>query len=504
MSLNSRSSSLSKASLAKAAQQLSLAWFPANPQIVDLVRHRFQESYYVDRRELLIEDLRSDCSLYLYCIRELLTLLRDTRKEGDRGVSHQELSTLLVDASLEQIEEALALGRKNISVHSLKSMSESQAERLEESLLSVSTAELLAEKVGLSATLGFNAALLRQLGLTLIAWNYPNVYRQALDAVCEGRDELNLELDSAIHSSVGFSPGMLGMKLAQLWGLADNVADVIGANATLEKAQSSEAVRGAGDGQSRALLHICAVGEAFARANNPERYPTARADWRVAEAVIKSHLGPEGVRSIQSKALQLRGPYASQLPALFRLSDFETERTESQDGQPSGSAYEANVFLKACSRPIRDKFWPVYEKLGETVSGELLREFAHSLLPSLGFDVSCYFVVDPARGELCPALKVGNPSFVRAKAVSMTDPKSALNPVRVALHRKAPISGQGIVGQADKTFYVGSIGVDHGVGVIYAELSPQASADVRKNPTMVFQALRRCLNDLLLLRPEES
>jgi hypothetical protein len=503
MASGDRGTFSARPSLGRVAQQLSHAWFPVNAAVLENVRRRLDEGCYSENRDLLIDDLKADCSLYLLCLRELTVLLRQGAPSEYKSVSNTSFASAVQDAAIEHIKRVLDTPLHRLSAHKLENATPAQAERLDECYLSAAGSEALAESFGVNPRLVFNSALLRQLGLTLIAWNYPHVYRQALSTLHDPGQESYTPLDTAIHGILGFSPSMLGMRIVQLWGLSDTVSSIVGAGQENDNEgypllpRPEEGVPPAD--QAGLIAKLCTVGEAFARASKPQYYPSARADWEYAATVIAQHLGPDGTKILRQKADQLRRQFWDALP------DMRLEHTaiveEGRDAE-SGyvvSKYESNVFLRGCPADVQQKFWGLYRRLEPAVSQPLIRDFVHQLLPDLGFDVACVFTIDPLSERLVPVMRVGNPSFIRIKAVSLVESSAEMHPLRLALSNRIPTVEEGIVGNAVKRFVLGSIGGRKGVGVFYLEIAPLAEPRMQGHLPMLTQALQQCLNDLLLL-----
>src|SRR5262249_37415849 len=151
---------------------------------------------------------------------------------------------------------------------------ELQALRFRESLLSASAAEILASKNAIDPEDGFSCGLLRQLGLTLIAWNYPRVYNRAMECITP-----NEGLDFQLQKVLGFSPSLLGLTFAQRWNLSDEILVALGDRKKRFSVSASERSDSGAQHVGEMLSKICEVSEALARANDPEHYPTALRDW---------------------------------------------------------------------------------------------------------------------------------------------------------------------------------------------------------------------------------
>lgn len=485
------------------------AWFPFNPTVLKNVRSRIESGYYSEKRESLVEDLKSDFSLYFYCLKELRLLLKDKRRTGSAGHStrssqrkYPDFTEIIRNASLNDIRRIFEKSEKSISRHSLSEINPTQAARLRESILSASAAEALAAKLRIDPELGFACALLRQLGLTLIAWNYPNVYRRSLESLTEFEQPSSNELDILLHSSLGFSPTMLGVRIAQSWGIPSEIIAVLQTTDSPKKASPLPGRRASSkSSEQTTLAKICIVGEAFARANNPQQYPTARDDWDHAELVIKKHLGSKGISTIYRKAHQLSSHYASIVPQALQIEDKTKVHPSLVDSDYAHSLYDRNVYLKACPAHVRDKIAVLYSQLRPgAVSNELLQRLIHEILPEVGISCSCIFMLDPTSAALMPVLKVGTPSFIKVRPQSLMNSRSHLNPITSAFSKKAPICEEGLVSSGEKRIFIaGTLGDHKTIGVLYLEFSQQSSSQLSIDSVLLFRAITMCLNDLLHL-----
>ncbi|HPN73314.1 MAG TPA: HD domain-containing phosphohydrolase, partial [Candidatus Omnitrophota bacterium] len=77
---------------------------------------------------------------------------------------------------------------------------------------------------------GFLSALLRQLGITLVAWNYPAAFDRALKSVTSTQP-----LTTVLSSMLGFSPELLAASLVRQWGGSSELIYVVGGETALTK-----------------------------------------------------------------------------------------------------------------------------------------------------------------------------------------------------------------------------------------------------------------------------
>jgi hypothetical protein len=195
--------------LQRALTHVSNFWFPPNAHLLGQIKTGLNDGRYELGMEFLLQDVKRDYALYMYLLRELAHMLR---KDGVE-VKFSEPLRLLESAGMERIRKILSVDKRAISQHDPEVLTEFQARQFEASLISASTAEVLCEHGEMAPDSAHLTALLRQLGLTLIAWNYPIVYQRAL--VAQSQDK---NLDDLISEKLGFSPVMLAVTVVREWG----------------------------------------------------------------------------------------------------------------------------------------------------------------------------------------------------------------------------------------------------------------------------------------------
>ncbi len=464
-------------------------WFPVHPEHYARIRSKFFRGAYQNARRELLDDLRGDGSLYLLCLRELARLLRAKSRELDTSTLSLEKAD---DELLRQALTAVMAGDAlKLSAHSLENMSVLQQFRLEELLMSTVAVETIAPHVGLSADVGYSCALLRQLGVTLLAWNYPHVYAQAFQAVQKSERGTGEDFDSAIHSMLGFSPAMLAARIVEEWG-AD--AELIG----IVQNRASARTEASRSGSRLTIGQLCRIGEAFSRANAPERYPSARDDWRCAAPAIREHLGAQGFHEVFQRIRAVAGGYADYCPQLFSTLD-RREQTASTMLRNGESLSEINAFISSCSAEIRKLFIEFYEQQREGIPLEVvLRSLVDQLLPQLGCAGIAILSLDPTSQQLVPVLARGRIATTRIKPLGLQDEISRLHPARLAFLQRSVVEERGRCGKSDRCLFAGSIGFNKRAAVLIAEWELTAVLAGSPGETAaVFQALRTCITNLL-------
>lgn len=488
MQQSDRQKSAHERQLTKACQYVNDMWFPVNPTQLKKIQSSFSQGVYDRELGLLIEDLKADPALFLHCVRELLKTLRD------HGVvsTPKTQTELFVHAGLDTLREILQVNSDTISVHSLSSSTKLQESRFDEMFISACTTEALCSLSAIDPDLGFAVALFRQLGLALIAWNYPRVYRDAAIA-----SSISGSFDEALARRLGFSPGMLGLRLCKAWGMPPEML------AALSDDREGQVARGGdmtllGESFSDNLATLCRVGEALARANNPEQYPTARADWNDARNVIEDRLGLEGIRTIRARVGEFSNIFVESTPEAFHPGvalDPELRLLLRGRRKPG----ELPAVYKNCSVPLSASLERLYRAIeAKHKTEQILAQWKEEVTGNSGFACGYVFSLEPALRLLMPQLAFGNTTLKAAAEVHCDDRASLLSE---AFRSQSPVVREGVDVHGERIYSIAGIfGFSARVGVVYVEVS---SPDYLANPDrcMVhFWALTNSLTDCLSLR----
>ncbi|MCB0324255.1 MAG: HDOD domain-containing protein [Bdellovibrionales bacterium] len=497
----SYSPALATKNLEQAFEHTNAAWFPADRELLDRLRSKLEQGTFSSAIELL-EEAKSDFSLYLYCLKELRARVTADHNgaQGRHGGRNPSLPTMLKQIDPRLMTDIFQFDG-SISTHRFTDIEPFQTLRLREMALSASTVELLGEHFELDTRVCYTTALMRQLGLTLIAWNYPSVYRRTISNLASLSRSSATDLDTMLHHTLGFSPTMLGLRFAREWGLAEDITSAIDAAPGTKQVLRHLDQRSPHLNSQDLVVHLCAVGEAFARANIPQQYPTARDDWEHAHAVIARHLGADGMRRIYDRAREWSPPALGSIPDPQEITRTHPEEAQLQSDSYAARLFERNVFLRACPSHVRRALVPVYQGMQpEDVPHHVLRDLIHRVLPEVGFDSACIFMLDPTAAVLTPVLKTGSAAFIKLKPVPLEKAGLDSNPIGAAFHRQTPVQEEGMLLRGgSKLFICGALGDARPVGVLYLEVSLKTDQAFREHALLSFRAVAHCLNDLLHL-----
>lgn len=471
--------------LQRAMRYVSDGWIPLNPALLYTVRLKINDPAVTS--DQVLDYLKQDLALFSLCFRRLAELL------ASKGVTLPQdtsLRTLIETAGLDELKRLLATPDLGSSNHSIDSAGPQQLKRLQEALLSATTAEVLCDEAEIDPQLGFATSVLRQLGLTLIAWNYPQVYQAAITRV-----RTTGNLDAALTTELGFAPMTLALRLVKSWGLT-NCAAVATFTAEGERLDSGDIA-----GISTNLAAICRTGEALARANNPELYPSARSDWQEAQAEISRRLGPAGMAMIQECFERRCGAYLELIPDIFRpgmIVDPDVQRAAAQ----SSDLLVGNPFIDRCPTHIRARLTHLYASLKDNVvEREPITVLLHDIIPFAGYTGAQVYTIEPSLMKHVAQTQSGKIHQPHAATIDYDDS----GPVAAAFTSPTPIiwqsdPGDGKSGQQPITQIGWAIGVSQRVGTLIVELPTELFEASPAVHLTEFNAFAQTLNDCLKLR----
>lgn len=491
--------------LERAYRYVNDYWFPPNPELLSKIRAGLKHGQYDFDLKPLVAQIKTDFSIFTYCVRELLHMVRAEQAE----LPHYSNPIELIEwAGPVRLKKILDVDDHVISRHSFDGIEAVQARRIEEAMISASVAEALSEKRDVDSRLGFSVALLRQLGLTLIAWNYPTVYPEVINAL-----ELGKDLDQALSEKLGFSPATLGMAIVRDWGLSPQVRTGLGdaeAYDTLTEAKQRELKVVA-----ETITKICEVGETLARANDPEHYPSAQSDWNTAKQAIEDELGKDGVRLVQARARENCENYLLTMPNLFRAA-LKVDPPKQMKLEVERKLLKENPFVDQCSAPVRLKIKELYVKIN---SGPITRENVHMLVkrvvPVAGFTGGCIYTLDPGTATLTTRVRIGDVKLRSFASIdysrnalsseAVLDAFSCMLPTTHGSFFDEEESFSYLAGVSSKSsqtevvYMAGSMGKLQKVGVLYLEVDKELAHDLKFDLLMHFKAIRQALVDCLHL-----
>ena len=448
---------ISSRALDRAVRHTRSMWLPINSVNLKRIHKHLDTGAYEDNRERLLKDICRDSHLFTFCLKELCQMV------GPEAV-RDPLETIR-SAELATLTEILCVDARSASTHTLNTASELQVSRLEEGLVACAATQVFGEHLAIDPDTAGAAAVFHQLGLTLICWNYPGLYESC---AAEISSERSLEL--ILTERLGFSPATLAAATFGVESLPEYGAALTGA------------------------LTAAAT---LARANQPEVYPTAAADWESAKEVIISTLGPSGLDRIAKHFTALSAPLVDVAPSLFQagfLLDPEVRIAEAA----SAKTRRTNPFLPKCRRYLSDRLEAVYRDLDPSQpTPHVARTLLKQIVPAAGFHAATVFTVDPLTATLVPQLALSDHR--------LHEPRSAteIRLLNTALKSDTPLIGTpGSAGDhgpvdADETLIAQSLGLSSRFGVLLLAIKPGLLAQDRNQHIIHIRALALALTHTL-------
>lgn len=453
----------------RALQHVSKPWFPMNPEVIKRVRGGIGAGSFENDFNALLADLKTDFALFTFIVKEL------SQKAVIQNVSQAIISNpieLIRWGGTSAIKEILNELQKTPNVHSLHWSEPFQIQRLRETAIIATTASVLSEKKNLDPELGFSRGVVREIGLNLIAWNYPTVYSKVLNNL-----KPDQKLDDELSKELGFTPSLLAMRVMQ------------------PETAPEQSLDASQDSSWATYDELCEIGENLARAENPETYPSAENDWQTAKSFLANTLGEQAINIIRDRALENSKHYQKTLPEVFGNLDKFNPQQAIEKHRRTARALEER-FLKFCSPQVQQSLKELYSEMsGETVNKALVGRLLKTIVPEAGFSGGCVFVVDPSSLSLKPRTLIGKVQMRQIANVDLEPGDAAVS----ALSTTQPIiqSSEDLASGALAGIY-SSLGNRKKIGVLYLE-TPKKDHQPDEGTMAVFEVIKKALCDALLI-----
>lgn len=466
-------------------------WLPVNNEALAKIQDGLSSRAYELDEDFFFQDLKSDVSLFTYFLRQARRKCQyELGKTTALDMTPRELFNTL---SKEARFDIFDITAKEISPHLLSNAEEFQALQLKEVLVSSSATEALTETQQVDGLLGYSVSSLEQFGRSLIAWNYPKVYAEAIKQEPDPK-----KLDGTLTGMLGFSPQLLVIALARDWGLSREIRSAVGDQGAKlapyhpqhEKVQKV----------SQMLHKLYDVGATLARAQNTEFNPNAEEDWEKAKHAVEAILGPNGMKEIQQKVKDNCYFYLQTAPHIFdSVTSLEPKAVETIRRIPQRAA--ENRYIRSCPKEARDLLLNLYERLEATQieKTDAIKELIKGIAPVVGFDRGAVYLLEPESLQLTARLKVGpTPIDLYRPVHAFSVSTRGNNPVGQAYHCNSPIiqSDFTISGEGN-TCFASIIGKKQRLGVLYLEPIEKLTRSPEAQLLHRFKALVVAFQDIL-------
>lgn len=490
MASNDSKKDFSKRRLDKATKHVSSLWFPINPQVLSSIREEFKKGTYERSADRLLEDLKQDFALFTFIVKELSSI---AAAERFTAANAQNPAELIRWAGPIRIKAIISNDAALPQSHVFHSIEPFQADRLRETAIIASTAEVLSESHNLDPNTGFCHGVIREIGLNLIAWNYPMLFSRVIKTL-----SAETSLDEELTKELGFSPALLAMRVL---------------SPSTSTTTSEDPLK---DSTFATYEQLCEIGEALARAENPETYPSAENDWKLASDYLQKTVGDQGVNLIKARAVEHSQEYRKTLNSLFKsLEDFSPEKKIA--GHKRRASARKNKWLSQCAPEIQAALKSLYGEMQDVKAArKVLESLLRTIIPQAGFTGGCVFVVDPAAMALMPRTVFGDVKLRPIERVALRHGLSlenspfqaeALNSGRIELDLAATAlsCSQPVVERHNNnvaqslTGMYGSLGDSRRIGVLYLETNESSTLSAEQQAMGTFKAMRQALADALHL-----
>lgn len=469
-----------------ALNHTSTSWLPVNSELLKSIREKAADGAYRESPEQFLSEVKQDFGLFMHCLKDLAELLNKNRaaKETFRPV---DAFLSLDETAISSLLEAMT---NKVNMPALDDGEPEQYRQLERSMTSAAVAETIADEQTVSSDQVFTCALMRQLGETLVAWNYPGIYKSA--TISKRAEE---SLDETLNRLLGFSPTLLGISVARQWKLAPEMRRAMGDKELAPHVAQKPEVEAA----AQTFEKLCHIGEVFANQLDPARQ-APQEEWNMARIFIERAIGKEGIHLISDRVKLYCGHYTRLHPEIFSVKA-EDLKALFNDNLKSDTILRSNRHLPYCPAKLRSKLQQLYKGLeGGAVSRDKIEKLIKVIIPEAGFARGCIYLIDPASHCLMPRLSIGYSKLSEFRKITISPDAESFDPVLAAYRSLAPVMEEGVLIDSQRTTYIaGVLGDIQKAGVLYLELSTAASSDPEMNPLLLFKALRQTLGDCLNL-----
>lgn len=460
--------------IAECVSHVSKGWFPVNGELLREIRDKAAQGAYESDPQGLLGDLQRDQALFGYCVKNFQRIA---------GYEKRNFVEDLPKIPREDLLKLLDVSEQEISSHNFSDAAKPQAVQLKQSVLTCSAATVIGEKLGAKADDAYCCAFLRQLGVNLIAWNYPNVYSKALSRARAGKSSL----DELLEQALGISPLKLGVRVSSDWPLSQEV----------KSSMSAKDPAGKLDSELSTLLHVARLSELFAKAHDEAYFPVEAKAWQSASQEIIAQIGEDGLRKLEEQADKVAALYVPLSPELFSSILPSNPPQATSEATEWKAKFEANQYAQRCPKHVREAIESIYRHMTEgTVSEQAVRDFAIDVVPAAGFLRGCIYLTGADSLRMRPALRFGDkplPFYSKLtgrgwEAISETFVGNTPS-VREILWQDGSSSIAAL----------GALGGTRRLGVLYLEVSDKLISQRDANLLVLFKAVRHTLHDILSL-----
>jgi hypothetical protein len=421
-------------------EKVSESWIPAQGKVIDEIISKIYCGFYEESPELLLSDLKKDVSTYLY----------STKAFTENGYSirnHKKTYPLLMPL-LNEVKSKFAC--KDIQQHA---HAQFQMEVLHEAIMSSAVVSELSKEQNIEVHTSYTIAMLRHLGRTLLAWNYPKEFTHALEILNE--KSIESPLDRILSNIFGFSPSSLGGRIILKMGHENNLVRCIHYNQSKKTPAYQK------------LLDICEMGEKFAMAHSTIQHPIKPKETSEVLSHISNKVGVKGITRIYQSTSNLFQSYCKSYPEIYHSYTKSDQKEFTKNLQ--GKIYLTRL-ARAATIPNKQAMSLIEMVLEGSHHAVLIKKLFYEILPSLKVSSSAVFTVSPLEKTLIPIFKKGSPSFIKVEDISIYETHLKDNLIRDVFTLRKSHTANGISpDKKEKIFTVTPFSLKSPIGVLYLE-----------------------------------
>ena len=320
--------------------------------------------------------------------------------------------------------------------------------------------------------MSFSASMMRQVGLNLLAWNYPSF----LFRILKDHSGSAAEQDKALSRLFGYTPLTLAAACGRKWNLSPALL------AAVENTPANTPLN--------PLREVCEISDIFGKKQHKSVFPGAAREWEERAGRLGQLIGTENIKEIEERvehALEQR---------LREIFNAEPKRFQQMFDLARPGArrriWVENPYLENLPEDMRDELVRIHEtvRAGEGILVSL-SALTESAIPNSGFARGVICVQNKWNRSLRLAVRIGlsadDGAELRSLAASAIEAQASMIPVLSEIRFET----------SAVTRISSSFGSDDARGVLVLELTESAASDPDRNNLAYFKALRRCLEHCL-------
>lgn len=470
---------------------VSQQWLPVSESVLYSIKHKFDDGEYLNNPKNLLLDLKTDVGLFSWFLKNLPKLITNT----DTSIT----PTLIIEnIDLSKCDELFKSASLEQFPHRIQGAMKIQSSSIKHAVISAITAETVASHSGLEPELAHLCATIRQVGINLVAWNYPSIFSRAIANVSDNIEGLEKEL----FRFIGHTPTTLASNICLEWDQDESIKSyIIPATPDSESKNSAEretlSIQEREEKQDK-LNNCLELGNSMALLSDPEHFPGYAKNWQNTVERLQQAMGQNAINNIQERLAGFSKVYSNN-DFDFNI-DLEPKKnlTRTSIFRVTDRLMSGNPWIAKCSENLRSKFHKIYSSIDKRgISTEAISLLISELIPILGFVRGCIYKFDEKKMRLLPILRIGETQLETFEVLRCDSGKFMKHPAVIATCYHTPIVQEEIFINSELVSTIAGIfGDNKKKAVVYVELSKQSKPD--KNLTLLhFKAIQKTLADCL-------